>query len=260
MATINFPNSPSQGQEYSAGDMTWVYDSVAGWEVKQAVAGVQQVDGGAGLTGSVTSTGALDVGAGTGITVNPDDVEIDRTTVDAWYASAAQGALADTALQPGDGLGSFDDVTLTGPSNGQILSYNGSEWVNAAAPATGVTQVDGGAGLTGSVTTSGALDVGAGTGITVNADSIEVNRTVVDTWYAAASHNQAWSTITSTPTTLAGYGITDAATSAQGALADSALQPGDNISELTNDSNFIDQTTADGLYVPLDISTLPALP
>jgi hypothetical protein len=31
--------------------------------------------------------------------------------------------------------------------------------------------------------------------------------------FAAASHNQAWSTITSTPTTLAGYGITDAASS-----------------------------------------------
>jgi len=36
----------------------------------------------------------------------------------------------------------------------------------------------------------------------------------------------AWSTITATPTTLAGYGIADAATSAQGALADTASQPG----------------------------------
>lgn len=35
--------------------------------------------------------------------------------------------------------------------------------------------------------------------------------------------------ITGTPTTLAGYGITDAATSAQGALADTALQPSDTI-------------------------------
>jgi len=38
--------------------------------------------------------------------------------------------------------------------------------------------------------------------------------------------NIAWSTIISTPTTLAGYGITDAATSIQGAKADTALQPG----------------------------------
>ena len=36
-----------------------------------------------------------------------------------------------------------------------------------------------------------------------------------------------WSQIGSTPTTLSGYGITDAATFAQGALADSATQPED---------------------------------
>lgn len=38
-----------------------------------------------------------------------------------------------------------------------------------------------------------------------------------------------WTSITGTPDTLAGYGITDAATAAQGLLADSALQPGDAI-------------------------------
>lgn len=49
---------------------------------------------------------------------------------------------------------------------------------------------------------------------------------------AAASHNHAWADITSgTPTTLAGYGITDAATFAQGAKADSATQP-DDLGEL----------------------------
>ena len=36
-----------------------------------------------------------------------------------------------------------------------------------------------------------------------------------------------FASLTSKPTTLVGYGITDAATSAQGALADSAVQPGD---------------------------------
>ena len=48
-----------------------------------------------------------------------------------------------------------------------------------------------------------------------------------------------FNTITNTPTTLVGYGITDAATDTQGALAVSALQPGSNISQLNNDSNFI---------------------
>jgi hypothetical protein len=48
-----------------------------------------------------------------------------------------------------------------------------------------------------------------------------------------------FSDIANKPTTLSGYGISDAATSTQGALADTALQPNDNISELTNDSGYI---------------------
>ena len=40
-----------------------------------------------------------------------------------------------------------------------------------------------------------------------------------------AAHTQAWSTVSGTPDTLAGYGLTNAATAAQGALADTALQP-----------------------------------
>ena len=43
------------------------------------------------------------------------------------------------------------------------------------------------------------------------------------------------------PSTLAGYGITDAATSAQGTRADTAVQPADNITTLTNDANFVAQ-------------------
>ena len=43
---------------------------------------------------------------------------------------------------------------------------------------------------------------------------------VIGTDVAAASHNQAWSTITSTPTTLAGYGITDAVASSDSRLTD----------------------------------------
>lgn len=40
--------------------------------------------------------------------------------------------------------------------------------------------------------------------------------------YALASHNQAWSTITGTPTTLAGYGITDAGYALQVMAANAA--------------------------------------
>ena len=49
----------------------------------------------------------------------------------------------------------------------------------------------------------------------------------------------AFSEVTSKPTTLSGYGITDAGTSAQGILADSSAQPGANISIFNNDSGYI---------------------
>ena len=49
-----------------------------------------------------------------------------------------------------------------------------------------------------------------------------------DGLYAAASHSHTFASITSKPTTLSGYGITDAATSGQGAKADSAFGWGDH--------------------------------
>ena len=55
---------------------------------------------------------------------------------------------------------------------------------------------------------------------------------------ASFSGTLQWSDVATTPTTLAGYGIADAATSAQGALANTATQPGDNVSTLTNDSGY----------------------
>ncbi len=62
------------------------------------------------------------------------------------FASSAQGALADTATQPGDdvstlvndagystvaAMNDLSDVTLTAPADKQGLAYNGSQWVNA---------------------------------------------------------------------------------------------------------------------------------
>ena len=46
-----------------------------------------------------------------------------------------------------------------------------------------------------------------GSGSGLDADTLDGNDS---SYFAASSHNQAWSTITSTPTTLSGYGITDA--------------------------------------------------
>jgi hypothetical protein len=134
------------------------------------------------------------------------------------------------AAAPAGGAVSLDgltDVTITTPATDQVLKYNGSTWVNAAAPGGGggtVTQVTGGAGLTGNITTSGSLAVGAGAGVTVNADDVAINRAVVDTWYATA---------------------------AQGTLAGTALQPGSVDLGYTAATRTITNTGGDGVALPL---------
>ena len=54
-------------------------------------------------------------------------------------------------------LAGLNDVNLTNPSNGQILQYDGSHWVNANPPQTGVTSVAAGTGLTTNQTGGGAI-------------------------------------------------------------------------------------------------------
>jgi hypothetical protein len=164
-------------------------------------------------------------------------------------ASAAQGDLADTALQPGSvNLGytattrvitntggngvtlPLVSVTLAGlaPASGggtaNFLRADGTWAIPPGAGSGTVLQVDGGAGLTGSVTTTGALAVGAGVGITVGVDSVSIDRTVTDGWYASA---------------------------AQGSLAASALQPGSVDLGYIDASRTITNTAGDPVVLPL---------
>lgn len=64
----------------------------------------------------------------------------------------------------------------------------------------------------------------------------------------------AFADLTDKPTTIAGYGITDAATSAQGALASTAIQPGGLISRLTNDSGYLTATDINNGTFTVDVN------
>ena len=64
----------------------------------------------------------------------------------------------------------------------------------------------------------------------------------------------AYADLTSTPTTLAGYGITDAATSAQGGLAATAVQPGASVSVLTNDAGYVTSTQLTDGSLTVDVN------
>jgi hypothetical protein len=241
------------------------------------------VTAGAGLAGggALSADRTLDIGAGTGITVLADSVEINRAAVDAWYepagaaSSAAASALgthtasadphvqyqllaargaasgyaplgadglvpnahlpavrtanyfsaADTtarktlstydptglyrgdnvivaspagtwvyvgATSPADATSVAADASWTQLASGGVQSVNGLTGTvvlgasNVGAPPTTRT-VTAGAGLTGGgdLSANRTFDIGAGTGITVAADSISVNRTTVDAWYSS---------------------------------------------------------------------------
>ncbi len=64
----------------------------------------------------------------------------------------------------------------------------------------------------------------------------------------------AFGQLTSKPTTLSGYGITDAANSVQGGLATTALQPGANVSTLLNDSGFVTLSDLQNGLVTVDVN------
>jgi Lower baseplate protein N-terminal domain len=198
-----------------------------------------------GGTGSATASGArTNLGLGTAATTSASD-----------YATAAQGAKADTAIQSADlatvattgdyddlsnkptvptNLDSLTDVVITSATNGQGLQFNGTNWVNSNAGSGTVTSVDmsvpTGLAVSGNpVTTSGTLAVTYATGYAIPTTA---KQTEWDTAYTDRLKWDGGSTglNASTGRTSLGLGTaattaaTDYATAAQGAKADSALQ------------------------------------
>jgi hypothetical protein len=163
---------------------------------------------GAGLTGGgdITISRTFAVGAGTGITVNADDVAITATGVVAapyTYASItvnAQGqltaassgatpALASLTLTAGAGLTGGGDLSANrtfAVGAGTGITVNADDVALSAATIASLALADtsvqpartltAGAGLTGggSLAADRTFDVGAGTGITVNANDVQI--------------------------------------------------------------------------------------
>ena len=95
-----------------------------------------------------------------------------------------------------------------------------------------------GINVTGNITVSGSVD---GRDVATDGsklDNIELNADVTDTTNVTAAGALMDSEVTNLDQVKA-FDSADYATAAQGALADSALQSGDNISDLTNDSGYL---------------------
>jgi hypothetical protein len=64
----------------------------------------------------------------------------------------------------------------------------------------------------------------------------------------------AFGDLTTTPNTLGGYGIIDAATSLQGSLATTAVQPGANISTFFNDQGYVTAADLSNGLITVDVN------
>ena len=139
------------------------------------------------------------------------------------FSSYTSGGVATAEYSAPQALSQLADVDLIGapPVTGSFLQYNGTFWGIGTSLAGDLT-----GDVVGSVfADDSTLLVDGVNGVipwsVINGAPTSLSAFTNDPGYLTTV---AFNDLTTTPTTLAGYGITDAATSAQGTLADTALQ------------------------------------
>jgi len=162
-----------------------------------------------------------------------DNLNVDADTLDGNdstdFATSAQGTLADSAVQPGDNVSDLtnDSGYITASSTDSLTNKT----FDVEATGNSISNIDvddlkSGVLDTDLTTVSATDDTLPSAKATKAYTDSQVTKTVIDALNIDAD-------------TLDGNDSTDFATSAQGTLADSATQPGDNVSTLTNDAGYI---------------------
>ena len=242
---------------FSAGDTVYV-STTAGGLTNSAPTGESSLIQNLGMViRSHASAGSIKVG-GAGRTnatpnLNNGNVFIGNASNQAAARALVEADISDFGTYlTSVALDDVTDVTLTTPTNGQVLKYNGSAWVNAADSDSGTVTsvamtVPTGLSVSGTpITTSGTLAVTFTAGYSIPTDANQTNWTTAYGWgdHSAAGYltsvalNGVSDVTITTPADneVLAYDSTSSqwinqtpaeaglATSAQGALADSALQ------------------------------------
>ena len=175
MARVNFPNSPTNGQEYTSSGATYTYNSSKGtWNALSTLSGITSADISMATPATASSSGGINYDSAGEFTFIPAVIPATATAV---YATAADLPLSDNPV----GNKAFVVATK------RLYLWNGSGWYNIALVNTGLTMT------TGSAATYTLATDGTDTVITLVANDPE---DVPITWSYAVTSGSLGSTAT----------------------------------------------------------------
>lgn len=213
---INFPNAPVLNQELVVGETTWIWTGFT-WDIKSASPPTVSQDtfrqisiAGQNSVLAEQPNDTLTFVAGSGITITTNSAT-DTIT----FASVGGGGGAATNLD------SLTDVTITSPINGQILKYNGTNWINGGGSAS-LTTVDTSLNRKTLRLSSDGIDYDVGLEGGSNISLGLVNNII--------TVNSSLSNLALTPSTSTGGKVKLSLTESGETKAEVTLKPGNNIS------------------------------
>ena len=165
----NAPSAPARGAFwYQEATDTLRFYTGTSWVSISTTAVVTSVTAGAGLADSGTADSpVLDIGAGAGITVNPDDIQIDRGLVDTWYAGLNSPAFTGTPSAPTAAPGTNTTQLASTAFVSAAVAAGGASTTAPTNPTTGQIWVDTSQDPPMVMIWDGTSWVGGGTGGTV---------------------------------------------------------------------------------------------